>query len=151
MKSHWDEYQNYLSREIIEIYDRTRNLLLLDPVDCIAPYFSHDPPRSNKDLRRLPLIRRGHPQNFQGALLNAAGLKPEEVRKSEIPLGLKGSLSDIDARTLYNGPFRLSLTNDPSLHLRFAVSDPRKQPSILVLDSRTMCNLALLDLTGFME
>jgi hypothetical protein len=127
-----------------------RNILLLDPINQFAPCFNHGPKASNKDLRRLPLICRGHPQDLRQDILNSAGIKSGEINQERC-LEFHGLLSDIDARTLYNGPFRLALTNDPSHHLRFDESGTRDQPTILVLDSRTICTLALLDLTGLME
>ena len=101
-------------------------------------------------MRHLPLVRRSHPHNIRQDILNSTGLKPKEINPRK-RLELQGALSDIDARTLYNGPFRLALTDDPSHHLRFDESGSRHQPTILVLDSHTICILALLDLTGFME
>ena len=116
----------------------------------VGPYLSYGPPRSNKDLRNLPLIRPNHPHNLRLDILKSAGLKPGEINPGK-RLELRGALSDIDARTLYNGPFRLELTDDPSEHLRFDESGSRHQPTIFVLDSSTILTLALLDLTGFME
>jgi hypothetical protein len=60
-----------------------------------------------------------------------------------------GSLSDINDRDIYTGPFRLALTDDPHLHLRF--DGNKERPSILILDSHTVSVLAILDLTGLMK
>lgn len=146
----WDIYRGYLSTEINEIFHGVRNIILLDPIDRFSPYFTHGPPRSNKDLRQLPLIRRGQSQNIRQDILNSAGLKQREIDSGKV-LQLEGILSDINARTIHNGAFRLALTDDPSRHLLFDESGARNHPTILVLDSRTVSILALLDLTGFME
>ena len=146
----WDNYWTELLHQINEIYHSARNILLLDPIGHFASCFNHGPLRNNKDLRHLPLILGGHPRDLRQDILTSAGIKSDELN-SERPLKLHGSLSDIDARTIYNGPFRLALTDDPSRHLRFDDSGTRDQPTIFVLDSRTICTLALLDLTGLME
>ena len=86
-------------------------------------------------------------RTFRNDVLSVAGLTSADcVSASEKPL--QGPLSDLRASNIYNGPFRICITSDPSLHLRF---DPNKgRPTILVLGSDTICKLALLDLTGLM-
>ena len=64
---------------------------------------------------------------------------------------LSGSLSDLNDRDIYNGPFRLNLTDNPALHLRFDNEEQHKdRPTIYILDTRTIGLLGLLDITGFM-
>ena len=83
---------------------------------------------------------------FRGDLFNSAGIKPGEVNPKE---AAKANLADFRATVILKGAFKLALTSDPSLHLRFDETN-FLQPTLLILDSRTISNLALLDLTGFM-
>ena len=91
-------------------------------------------------------MRSARPPTFRGDLYNSAGIKPGELNPKETA---KANLADLKANVILNGAFRMALTNDPSLHLRFDETD-FKLPTLLVLDSGTIKTLALLDLTGFM-
>jgi hypothetical protein len=93
------------------------------------------------------LIRRPLSQNLRGDLYKAAGIKPNEI--STRKQVLSGSLSDINDRDLTIGPFRLALTDDPRFHLRF--DNTKQEPTILILDTRSVCILSILDFTGIME
>ena len=110
---------------------------------CVDP-----PARSTETLTtNHSLIRRPLPQNLRGDLYKATGIKPNEISvRKQI---LSGSLSDINDRDLTLGPFRLALTDDPRLHLRF--DNTKQEPTILILDTRSVCILSILDFTGIME
>lgn len=148
--ANWEGYWKDLSVQINTIWNETRNILLLDPrnnlVGCFLP--RNPPLRSSKPSlsQGHSLIRRVLAETLRGDLYKSAGLKPAEINAQNI--FLPGSLSDINDRDLYTGPFSLALTNDPALHLRFHET---KVNTILVLDSRTVCMLAILDLTGLMK
>ena len=118
-------------------------MLLLDPQECLQPYFRS--PKGEHRFREHPLLRHILPPTFRGEVFRTAGIKIGEANSNK---GFNAPLSDLDATTIQKGKFRLALTTDPSLHLRF--DESRNPPTILVPDSRTMCLLALLDLTGLM-
>jgi hypothetical protein len=137
-------YTDYLNLEVNMIFREVRNLLLLDPSSHLCPFFGSS--KGNQQLRDHPLLRHVVPPTFRGDVFSAAGVKPGEVKPIK---DAQEHLSDIDASFIRNGPFRLALTDDPARHLRFDEGGP--QPTILVLDSKTISRLALLDLTGFMK
>jgi hypothetical protein len=137
-------YRHYLNREVNLIFREVRNLLLLDPNSYLCPVFG--PSRRDKQLRCHPLLRHVIPSTFRGDVFSVAGIKLGEAKPVK---NVQEHLSDIDASFIRNGPFRLTLTDDPSRHLGLDESGAR--PTILVLDSDTIIRLALLDLTGLME
>jgi hypothetical protein len=149
--TNWSRYWEYLKPQIRAIFEELRNLLLLD-LDGLLPQHFRPPCRTNPQVigsrKHQRLIRRVVSETLQGDIFTASGVDPGEVDVN-LRSELRGSLSDINARDLYKGPFRIALTNDPSQHLRFV--ETRLQPTILVLDSQTICILAILDLTGFMK
>lgn len=99
---------------------------------------------SNWRLRNHPLKRAAIPSNFRGDIYTSVGIRPSEINAQL----LGANLSDFRALIVKKGLFRIALTNDPTLHLRFVHNETR--PTLFVLDSRTISMLALLDLTGFM-
>jgi hypothetical protein len=135
-----------------------KNLLLLDPKKQLnfqdanahrhevrIPYFrSWD---GDQRLRQHAIIRSARPPTLRSDIYNSAGIKPGELGVS---VGAVTNLSDFRASVIRNGAFKLELTRDPSLHLRFDENDEMR-PTLLILDSRTISMLALLDLTGFMS
>jgi hypothetical protein len=137
-------FGDYLDVEVNMIFREVRNLLLLDPSSHLCPFFGSS--KGNQQLRNHPLLRHVVPSTFRGDLFSIAGVKPGEVTPIK---DAQEHLSDIDASFIRNGPFRLALTDDPARHLRFDEGGP--QPTILVLDSKTISKLALLDLAGFMK
>jgi hypothetical protein len=138
------KFGDYLDLEVNMIFRELRNLLLLDPSSHLCPFFG--PSRGNQQLRDHPLLRHVVPSTFRGDLFSAAGVKPGELKPIK---DAQEHLSDIDASFIRNGPFRLALTANPARHLRFDEGGP--QPTILVLDSKSISRLALLDLTGLMK
>lgn len=98
-------------------------------------------------LRQHALIRCGRVPNFRDDIYNSAGIKPGELNVS---VKATANLSDFRASVLRNGAFKIKLTREPSLHLRFNEKDEMR-PTLHILDTRTISNLALLDLTGFMS
>lgn len=155
----WDKYWVYLTEQINGISVLVRNLLLLDPAKelegCFYPCRSLQLRGSqlsgDKILgREHALIQRPRPETLLEQIYKSAGITVREAKVKST--NLQGSLSDINDRDLYNGPFRLAFTNDPSLHLRFDDTNRHKDhPTILVLDSATVCRLALLHVTGLMK
>lgn len=104
--------------------------------------------RGGQSRRQNNFMRSTIPQNFRGNLLTSAGIKQGEVLKDkEKP---KANLADFRDEFILQGAFKMELTNDPSLHLRFDETD-FKRPTLLILDSRTLLLVALLDLTGLMR
>ena len=97
-------------------------------------------------LRRHPLKRSVVPPTFRGDIYTSAGIRPGEVNLNE---RAKANLSDFRASVLLKGAFKIALTNDPSLHLRFDENDGMR-PTLFILDTRTLLMVALLDLIGFM-
>lgn len=97
-------------------------------------------------LRHHPLKRSVVPPTFRGDIYTSAGIKPGEVNLND---KAKANLCDFRASVLLKGAFKIALTKDPSLHLRFDEKDGMR-PTLFILDSRTLLMLALLDLTGFM-
>ena len=135
----------------------TRNLLLLDPNDlfpgCFLPHGHWSKKNSQQSPKPCqlspdhPLIREARLGSFRGDLFKRAGINIEEIKSKN--KFWSGSLSDINDRDIYTGPFRLLLTDDPRLHLRF--DGNKERPTILVLDSHTVSILAILDLTDLMK
>lgn len=130
-------------------------MLLLDPNGefCRAnwgrhleevPYFRAW--NGHQRLRRHPLKRSVVPPTLRGDIYTSAGIRPGEVNLND---RAKGNLSDFRASVLLKGAFKIALTKDPSLHLRFDEKDGTR-PTLFILDSRTLLMLALLDLTGLM-
>jgi len=121
--------------------------MLTDPDNCgkRVPYFRAWPEKKLR-ISHHPLKRSAIPPTFRGDIFNSAGIKPGECNFKE---PAKANLSDLRASIIINGAFRIALTNDPSLHLRF--NDDDQRPTLLLLDSRTILRVALLDLTGLMS
>lgn len=104
--------------------------------------------RGGQSRRQNNFMRSTIPQNFRGNLLTSAGIKQgEAVKDKEKP---KANLADFRDEFILQGAFKMELTSDPSLHLRFDETD-FKRPTLLILDSRTLLLVALLDLTGLMR
>lgn len=98
--------------------------------------------------RQKPFICSTVSHNIRGGILNSAGVKEGEIDlKKETP---KANLADLRDEFILAGAFGLELTSDPSLHLRFDETD-FKRPTLLILDTRTLALVALLDLTGLMR
>ena len=144
-----DEFVN----KIHIIFDEVRNLLLLDPKgDIMLPHLPNSSPLVSPGivnleqwrLRYHPLIPT-FPTGFAGDVYFSAGLDPSElnIRTSKV------DLFNIRASTLLQGAFKIRLTDDPSMHLRFEEKD--RHATLLILDSKTMLRLMLLDLTGLMR
>jgi len=162
----WEEYWGYLEPQIRLVYREMRNLFRLDPDRIFDDHYFRgrralDPSQTGKkEVSKLsadvdqtlpfrhPLIRQPFPDTFRGALLSAAGIKPSEINSLQ-KSDLSRPVSDINDRDLTSGPFRLAITDDPRRHLRF--DDTNVDPTITILDTQTVCILALLDLTGMME
>lgn len=150
----WDNgYSEPLSQQIRCIFWTVRNLLLLDPKKDLkirgnsdkVPYFRAW--GDEQKFREQSLMRSALPPTFRGDLYVSAGIKPGEIISTE---ALRANLADFRAKVILKGAFKMELTNDPSLHLRFDETK-FKRPTLLILDSRTISMLAILDLTGFME
>ena len=109
-----------------------------------VPYFRSW--NGDQRLRHHPLKRSAVPATYRGDLYTSAGIRPGEVNPKD---PAKANLSDFKASVLLSGPIKIALTSDPSLHLRFNENEEMR-PTLLILDSRTITMLALLDLTGFM-
>jgi hypothetical protein len=104
--------------------------------------------RGGKERRKSTFMRSTLSHNFRGDILTSAGLKEGEIElKKETP---KASLADLRDEFILEGAFKMKWTNDPSLHLRFDETD-FKRPTLMVLDTRTVLLVALLDLTGLMR
>jgi hypothetical protein len=104
--------------------------------------------RGGQNRRQNKFMRSTVPQNLRGDILVSAGLKKgESDTGKEKP---KANLADFRDEFILQGAFKMELTNDPSLHLRFDETD-FKRPTLLILDSRTLLLTALLDLTGLMR
>lgn len=156
LNQNWDKCSKNISHQVSHIFRELRNLLLLDPNKDFmlidpnrdsqgVPYFrAWD---GNQRLRHHPLKRSAVPPTFRGDLYTSAGIRPGELNLKD---GEKINLSDFRASILLKGAFRIALTNDPSLHLRFDEND-QMRPTLLILDSRTLSMLALLDLIGLMS
>lgn len=124
-------------------------MLLLDPYgafkrDGNLQYFRAW--GGHQRLRHHPLKQSVVPPTLRGDIYTSAGIRPGEV---DLQDRAKANLSDFRASVLLKGPFKIALTNDPSLHLHFDENDGMR-PTLFILDSRTLLMLALLDLTGFM-
>jgi hypothetical protein len=134
-----------------------RYILLLDPrkpvtpdpnnigITVPAPFFRHWD--ADRRLREHPAISSTRVRSFRGDIYNSAGIKPGELNVS---INTTLNLSDFRASVIRNGAFKIELTRDPSLHLRFD-EDNEMRPTLHILDTRTVSMLALLDLTGFMS
>jgi hypothetical protein len=151
----WEEFSKRLSDQFNCIFDEVYNILLLDPKKHLTipdpkdskirlPYFRAW--SGDQNFRQHSFTRSAHLPTFRGDLYNSAGIKPGEINPKKTA---KANLADLKANVILNGPFKMKLTNDPSLHLRFDETDCQR-PTLLLLDSRTIKMLALLDLTGFM-
>lgn len=104
--------------------------------------------RGGKERRKSTFMRSTLSHDFRGDILTSAGLKEGEIElKKETP---KASLADLRDEFILEGAFKMKWTNDPSLHLRFDETD-FKRPTLMVLDTRTVLLVALLDLTGLMR
>ena len=104
--------------------------------------------RGGKERRKSTFMRSTISQDFRGDILTSAGLKEGEIEfKKETP---KASVADLRDEFILEGAFKMKWTNDPSLHLRFDETD-FKRPTLMVLDTRTVLLVALLDLTGLMR
>jgi hypothetical protein len=148
-------YSQPLSHQIRCIFKEVRNLLLLDPNKDLGirgtennstklPYFRAW--AGEQKFREQSLMRSALPPTFRGDLYASAGIKPGEVNPKETA---KANLADFRTKIILKGAFKIDLTNDPSLHLRFDETDVLR-PTLLILDTRTISILAILDLTGFM-
>jgi hypothetical protein len=120
-------------------------MLLLDPNKYFMlkngnPYFRAW--KGEQKLRHHPLKQCAVPATLRGDIYTSAGIRPGELNSK---VGSNLTWAGIRASVILGGPFKLALTNDPSLHLRFT---DNKTPTLLVLDSRTMSMLSLLHLTG---
>lgn len=151
----WTESKVF-KREIKYIFDKVRNILLLDPLRELRLPTSEDGEKvtsffrawtGEQYFREHSLMRSTIPQTLRGDILNSAGLKPGELDPKETP---KANLADFRVKFITDGAFKIKTTTDPSLHLRFDESDFRR-PTLCILDSRTITMLALLDLTGLMK
>jgi hypothetical protein len=155
LTENWDKYSKNISHQVNHIFRELRNLLLLDPN---RDFMLVDPDRGsegipyfrawdgNQRLRHHPLKQSAVPPTFRGDLYTSAGIRPGELNLKEKAMV---NLSDFRASILLKGAFRIALTNDPSLHLQFDENNYMR-PTLLILDSRTLSILALLDLTGLM-
>ena len=148
------QYAKNISHHVSEIFNEINNLLLLDPQGTLKlqdpekeyldlPYFRAW--NGGQRLRKHALLRPALPRTFRGSILSSAGLKPGETCSSSI-----ANLSDLRTSVISNGAFKVMLTSDPSLHLRFD-DDDEMHPTLFILDSRTVLMLAILDLTGLMS
>jgi hypothetical protein len=128
------------------LLDPNKDFTLTDPDNNGAqvPYFRAWAGEQRLRIRHHPLKRSAVPPTFRGDVYNSAGIKPGELDPKE---PAKANLSDFRATVILNGAFKIALTNDPSGHLRFDENDEMR-PTLLILDSRTVSMLALLDLTG---
>ena len=81
-------------------------------------------------LRRHPLKRSVVPPTLRGDIYTSAGIRPGEVNLKD---RAKANLSDFRASVLLKGAFKIALTNDPSLHLRFDENDGMR-PTLFILD-----------------
>jgi hypothetical protein len=130
-----------------------RNLLLLDANKDLGIHGTKDKTKlpyfrawEGEQNREHSLMRSALPPTFRGDLYASAGIKPGEINPKETA---KANLADFRAKIILKGAFKIGLTNDPSLHLRFDETDVLR-PTLLILDTRTISTLAILDLTGFM-
>lgn len=151
----WDQYAKNISHHVSEIFREINNLLLLDPEGKFKLFQSK---RGNIDLpyfrawngdqrfRKHALLRPALPRTFRGYVFSSAGIKPGEISTQTSSMA---NLSDLRASVISNGAFKIMLTNDPSLHLRFDDND-EMHPTLFILDSRTVLMIAILDLTGLM-
>jgi len=154
LNGRWDQYAKNISHHVSEIFNEITNLLLLDPQGTLK---LHDPEKEYLDLpyfrawnggqrlRKHALLRPALPRTFRGYIFSSAGLKSGETCSSSI-----ANLSDLRTSVISNGAFKVVLTSDPSLHLRFD-DDDEMHPTLFILDSRTVLMLAILDLTGLMS
>jgi hypothetical protein len=145
-----------ISHQVNFILSEVKNLLLLDPKKQLkfqdpsnnrheVPYFRSW--NGDQRLRQHAIIRSARRPTLRSDIYNSAGIKPGELG---VCVGTVTNLSDFRASVIRNGAFKLELTRDPALHLRFDENDEMR-PTLLILDSRTISMLALLDLTGFMS
>jgi hypothetical protein len=109
--------------------------------------------KGGKDRRKNTFMRSTLSHNFRGDVLTSAGIKDGELdvtsegAKKETP---KANLADLRDEFILGGAFKMELTNNPSLHLRFDETD-FKRPTLLILDIRTVVLVSLLDFTGLMR
>ena len=157
-----DAYKTIVLNQTQHIWNELRNLLILDPnktfmhrcglnnipngLDC--PYFRTWTAAQTSIALTHPLRSRGSmlPAIYRRDIYHSAGIKPGELDPKDTP---KANLSDIRASVLRTGSFKIALTSDPSLHLRFD-DETRTTPTLLILDSRTVLMVALLDVTDLM-
>ena len=138
-------FWEYLPTEIKIIFGEVHQALLLQTdgefftsPNCLC---------QNNVFKSHPLLRHMDRQTFRNNVLGVAGLTTTECASAnEKPL--QGPLSDLRASNIYIGPFRIEKTSDPASHLLFHPG--RRPPVILVLDTATICKLAILDLTEIM-
>lgn len=146
LATNWEAVSTTLSCQVNFILTQVRDLLLLNPTNPnnVAYFRDWD---GDQRLRQHALVRSGRVPNFRGDIYNSAGIKPGELKVS---LKATANLSDFRASVIRNGAFKIELTRDPSLHLRFNEKDEMR-PTLHILDTHTIVILALLDLTGFMS
>lgn len=156
LNGNWDRYAKSLSHHSSEIFNEINDLLLLGPQGNLT---LHDPEKGNNDLpyfrawngdqglRTHALLRPALPRTFRGHLYSSAGLKSGETWTHSSSIA---NLSDLRTSVISNGAFKVKLTNDPSLHLRFD-DDDEMHPTLFILNTRTILMLAILDLTGLMS
>jgi hypothetical protein len=157
LDGNWGKYSINISDQVCIVFREVRKLLLLDPEKSLRFL---DPNQTNQELlpyfrawngdqrlRQHALLRSALPRTFRGSIYGSAGIKPGELGTSGLSIA---NLSDLRASVIGNGAFKIALTNDPTLHLRFDDNDEMR-PTLFILDSRTVLMLALLDLTGFMS
>src|SRR5579859_3985841 len=156
--SDWNQYEQNILHHVCEIFREIYNLLLLDPQGKLKlsqaqkgnidlPYFRAW--NGKQSFRNHALLRPAVRRNFRGYVFNSAGIKPGEISASH-QMSSIANLSDLRASVISDGPFKIMLTNDPSLHLRLDDND-EMHPTLYILDSRTVLMIAILDLTGLMS
>ena len=158
-----DALKTLLSNQTEYIWNELQNLLILDPKKTFMhhcglnnipnglnyPYFrTWTAAQTTVVALTHPLRGSVLPTNYLSRrdIYHSAGIKPSELNPKDSP---KANLSDIRASVFSTGSFKIALTSDPSLHLRFD-DEMRTTPTLLILDSRTVLMVALLDVTGLM-
>lgn len=149
---YWNSCSEQISHYINRIFLEIRNLLLLDPD---RTFFIKDSVSS----KETPLFRAWNgsqrflehsmfqsesPRRFSDAIFRAAGINAREINTKSSAIV---NLYDFNVSTIRQGAFLVQLTNDPSLHLRFADVDGMR-PTLYILDTHTALMLGFLDLTG---
>lgn len=154
--SNWGQYEKNISHHVCEIFLEIHNLVLLDPQGKLK---LSEPEKGNIDLpyfrawngeqrfRKHALLRPALPRTFRGHVFSSSGIKPGEISPQ---ISSIANLSDLRASVISSGAFKIMLTNDPSLHLRFNDND-EMHPTLYILDSRTVLMVAILDLIGLMS